>query len=53
MVERTKFTIKDGKDDDDDDDDDDSGGGGFKYKTSLFCSMIYNVGKKILRVSVA
>lgn len=50
MVERTKFTIKDGKDDEDDDS---GGGGGFKYKTSLLCSMIYNAGKKILRVSVA
>ena len=44
---RAKFAIKDGNDDDD------SGGGGFKYKISLFYSMIYNVGKKRLHVSVA
>ena len=48
---RIKFTIKDGNDDDND-----SGvgsGGGFKYKISLFYSMIYNVGRKLLHVSVA
>ena len=47
---RTKFTIKDGNDDDDDSGV--GGGGGFKYKINLFYSMIYNVGKKLLHVSV-